>query len=319
MQKKPKVGWLLKGNESLASSRIHGLNIHKYLVDRGWQSKIILQDATSILNIGIIGIIKLLFCSFDVLIFQQVAYGDSYALNRLNRFLGRKSCLSVCDLIDYDISKVVDSIIVPSVFLKEKLINNNSNISVIPDALEHDTILHKQDYFLSGKKIKLVWLGTKDAWALLDMVKDILTDSDYIDFELITISDHSDSTYRWSLPEINSIWDLIMNQDIAIIPSIDNDWYLSKSNNKLSTLMSLGMPVVAHPIPAYQKMKSNGAPVILARSRDEWCHAFSTLKSIKTRELLGRSARDYAVSEFKIEKIGALWEHFFADLLKHRK
>lgn len=316
VQQKPKIGWILKGDEKLASSRIHGINVHNYLVSKGWQSNIILKSAipTSILDVGWSGLFKIFCDRYDVLILQQVGFGDAHTLVKLCSLFGTKTCFSVCDLIDYDIARNTNCVIVPSPYLRNVYVNINKTTYVMPDALEHISCKTKNRYDINNSKIKLVWLGTKDAWCLLDTINEILSEDEFKDFELITISDHENSTIKWSLDNIEYVWECIINNDIAIIPSFDTDWYMAKSNNKLSTFMSLGMPVVAHPIPAYQQMKDSGASVLLARTRDEWCQALSLLRSPSEREVLGRNAITYALQNFNIEKIGSDWENLLYEI-----
>ena len=313
MRGKPKIGWILKGDEKLASSRIHGINIHNYLKSRGWNSTVISKNSipSSNLNLGWLGLLKIACGRYDVIIFQQVAFGDAFTLFRLNSLLGTKSCFSVCDLIDFEIAGKATCVVVPSFYLQELYLKRNSQTYVISDAIEHEISKAKRRYCGEGATIKLVWVGTKDAWELLDLLKSVLSQPGFSNFSLITISDHPESSFQWS---IEDVWDRIMECDVAVIPSQDTQWYMAKSNNKLSTFMALGMPVIAHPVPSYQKMKEAGAPVMLASSSTEWTEALDVMRSPREREQLGRQAREFVLANYSLENIGPVWENLLLKL-----
>jgi glycosyltransferase involved in cell wall biosynthesis len=55
--------------------------------------------------------------------------------------------------------------------------------------------------------------------------------------------------------------------------------------------MSMGLPVVACPVPSYRDVIVQGENGFLATSRDEWLRCFEELRDPRRREAIGRKAR----------------------------
>ena len=311
-----KVGWILKGDKNLGSSRIHGINIHNYLNESGWDSCIvrIVNPPDSIYNLKWKEINSILKKKYDILVFQQVAYGDTEFLNYLHIKQGGKSVFLICDLLNYPMFSKVNSIITSSSFLKNKISDKNKNTLVLSDALEINQDFFKRDYKQKNTKLKLVWLGNKENFGLLDSVREILKDNKYKNFELITISNHHNSTLKWSINNIDAVWKTIVNSDVAIIPSNDSDWQISKSNNKLATFMSLGLPVIAHPIPSYLEFARDKKTVVFAKTDAEWRDALTLLTNENERKNIGILARKKSVDLFSIACIGQQWKKALLDI-----
>ena len=94
------VGWILVGDESVGSSRIHGFNLHRYLRRNGFNSFVIHSPAGYVknLNIGDPWIAAIATCSFDVVIFQRVAGGKATELVRRLRTSGTTTVFYIADL-----------------------------------------------------------------------------------------------------------------------------------------------------------------------------------------------------------------------------
>lgn len=314
-----KIGWILKADKKNSSSRMHGFNIHNYLLEHGQES--ILLRAPAIMNkfldFDFAEIRKIMNEKFDILIFL-VSEGDAGFLNYLQLKSGGKTCLIVCDLWEFSLYSQADTVITPSKFLKKKLKKRVlKNIFVIEDALEFDCGLCKKNYSQTQNKISLVWFGHPDNLHLLEPIKQILKETDFENFELITITDSPKATIQWDKNNLHKNWEKVMECDIAVFPSKDTDWYMSKSNNKLTTAMALGLPVVAYPIPAYQGIMNHKKNVFSAKTLSEWKKGLSYLMSKKNRERLGTTGRENTINIFSLENIGKQWEevlnHIYSD------
>lgn len=78
--------------------------------------------------------------------------------------------------------------------------------------------------------------------------------------------------------------------------------WMAKSENRLSLMMSVGLPVVATPIPAYEAIIEDGRNGFLARNNGQWTHALEVLRDPVTRDRVGRAARAAVHSRFSMKR-----------------
>lgn len=104
------------------------------------------------------------------------------------------------------------------------------------------------------------------------------------------------------------VYEHLTRADIGIIP-IDSapsvagvgapapGWKL-KSENRLTLKMSVGLPVVATPIPAYEPVIDQGVNGYLAQSRAQWLEALDVLRDPEARRRIGQAARVSVLHRF---------------------
>jgi GT2 family glycosyltransferase len=125
-----------------------------------------------------------------------------------------------------------------------------------------------------------------------------------MDMTLITI-------HEW--PSANILWKLdtwleeLKKADIIIIPC-DVKKFPAKSNNKLSQSMSLGIPVVCSPLPAYLEIEEKYKGCCLfARDMDEWKEQLLRLRnSSDFRKEIGQKGLE-AAKNYSIDCMGEKW------------
>jgi len=88
----------------------------------------------------------------------------------------------------------------------------------------------------------------------------------------------------------------------------------AKGNVKVTTPMSLGLPVIACPIEAYSEAISNGRDGFIASTDAQWLEALSLLKDKDFRTMMGLRARQSAIANYKTEKITMDYLAMIADL-----
>ena len=96
--------------------------------------------------------------------------------------------------------------------------------------------------------------------------------------------------------------------DVGIIP-VETDpargalwrWQV-KSENRLTLMMAMGLPVIATPIPAYEPVIRQGQNGYLARDNAEWLRQLSALRDPGLRESIGRQARQTALDAYSMER-----------------
>jgi glycosyltransferase involved in cell wall biosynthesis len=309
-----KVAWILCGDIRVGSSRIHGINIHNYLLRNGCDSNIFFKpkeyDNAIVLNNFTER--RLLNSNVDIVMFQRVHKGDAEKLAAGLKERGKKTVYLMADYYESRMPLLCDYVIAVSKYLRGLLITHGTDpdkIIVIPDAIETPPELHKQ-YYDSKGPIKIVWVGAQGHWDTLRVVKKALSDPALIDtMELITISNHPESTYQWNL---NTVWDNILRCDIAVLPiDLSDPANLVKSNNRLTMFKALGIPVICSPLPLYGSIIKDGQNGFLARDVEDWTRALIKLKDAEIRQRIGTTGREEIFSEFGIDTIGKKFLDFF--------
>lgn len=308
------AGWILLGNRNTGSSRIHGLNIHDQLVKRGLDSRILQSPDTPSykLRLSYWKQLSILLGPLDVVIFQKVIDDAAVRLARLCRFFGKKTILIHCDLVDSPLIKEVDHIVTVSKELKIHLDRRfGVDSSVIEDAIEvpeNALKIHTAD-----KAIRLVWVGHSDNWQTLEVLHQVLASPEFSDFELITISNHPEATYHWS---IDSVVNHALLGDIGVIPSLDTEWANCKSNNRLTFFAALGLPVIASPVPAYSAIIQQGVNGYIAHNVKDWKRLLDLLRDPETRRVVGYAAKEVAQNDYSVQHIVDQWVMRLFNLVK---
>lgn len=124
------------------------------------------------------------------------------------------------------------------------------------------------------------------------------------------------------------VYEELMSADIGIIP-VDTKlskaiarepaaWTV-KSENRLTLMMAVGLPVIATPIPSYIPLVREGENAFLASTLDDWSSALETLRDPAVRRRIGQSARDSVLSNYSIERQAGLVADLFFSLLDYAR
>lgn len=106
--------------------------------------------------------------------------------------------------------------------------------------------------------------------------------------------------------DAQGVYDRLLRADIGIIPidrqsSIERNappaWSV-KSENRLTLKMSVGLPVVATPIPSYECVVDSGRNAFFADNAHEWLRTLERLRDPDLRMSVGRAARSSALPRF---------------------
>lgn len=107
------------------------------------------------------------------------------------------------------------------------------------------------------------------------------------------------------------VYETLQRADLAIIPidrseqtgheSLPAAWRL-KSENRLTMKMSVGLPVIATPIPSYEPVIEQGSNGFLAQSRSDWLHHLAYLREPELRRTIGERARASVVERYSQEE-----------------
>lgn len=217
----PKIGWILLGDKNVASSRIHGLNLHNYFLKNGIKSDILQSSAKMCprLTIPAWKRLLILISGYDVIIFQKVYDEKAIRFAKMAKLMGVKTIFLQSDAIDTEMIKIVDHVIVTSEYLAQYYKNkyDSKNIAVIEDAIETDMRAMKEH--VDKRPLEVVWVGDEQNWCALEVVNKTLEKIGSGEFNLKRISNHKDADAKWDL---ETIFDKITSADIAVIPSLSD-------------------------------------------------------------------------------------------------
>ncbi len=304
------VGWILCGDETIGSSRIQGINLHKGLIDSGINSFLLSTPNSFVERLEMNRIEKTLLVNgnFDIVIFQRV-YGKN-AVNLCSK-LRRKRTLCgfyMADIYANDMLYEVDFIIVSSEYLRQHIISagiNPEKVFFLPDAVETEPFF-KKDYSgieqIKNSKIKVVLVGNAGHWPAMDHMKELFNNNpDLENMELIVISNHPEADIQWQL---NRVWNDIISCDIGLVPvDFNNPRSLAKSNNRVTMFMGMAMPVICSPIHSYVNLIKHGKNGFLATMDSQWVNHLHELKEPSLRKSIGETSYHYAHSEFSRKNI----------------
>lgn len=309
IEKSINIFWLLYGDRSIASSRLQGYLIHEFLLKNNINSKIIYSPPclTLDLNLKLNEIDRFSKNIHNGIAIFQKLRGPT-TLNLIQKLKKRKvaTFYIVCDLeVDNTVPFECDLIICTSTELIKYYNDFDKKTFFIPDPFEGKIAKNEIRKLSSGSKIQFGWIGSKIHWNSLNQIREIINEQSFSNFELITISDHPSSNYKWKL---NSFLNLINQIDVGIIP-VDKNIYANKykSNNRLTQFMAYGKPVLAGNIPSYKEIIVNGMNGFICNSIDEWKYSMSFVSNPKNYSIMSENAYHLAQSKFSIDIIGKKW------------
>lgn len=326
-----KIGWLSIGNDNFGSTRIGVTNIHKTLIKMGIHSEVLSYNQRFQIDFekNIDDLKKeIKNKNFDLIVFHKLFGKKTLELVSFCKSLNIKIVFANGDWSDNPMYDLSDGVIVGSDFVKDYLVNNYN----VKKCIALDDGLETIDYPIKKTsqkttEIRLGWFGnfTKLQYAY-DFYKKLNNDH----FELYTISNAPNRYTKLKAnlcmgAEVPKPWDVgelvnkIINEiDIIIIPlDLKSDTplkHFAKTANRITFAMSLGVPVIATPIPSYKKIIENKVNGFLCESIEEWNQALSYLRYPNNRESIGKHSMDYIRKEYSLENIAGKYLKFFKEI-----
>jgi hypothetical protein len=240
---------------------------------------------------------------FTHLIFQKVHDEKAVQFAKEAKNEGIKIVYILSDLIETEMPATADFFVVTSEYLKKYFdAKYGTHAIVIEDAIEETADLWKVHE--PTKTLQLVWVGHKDNWSSLSIVKAAMDSLDDPSISLKTISNHPDADVMWSL---DTVCQEILKGDVGVIPVNDSEWARCKSNNRLTMFMSLGLPVIVSPINAYTRLITSGENGYVADSAKSWVEYIKQLKSYNLRKSVSQKAKSTVLKKYSMENVGRQW------------
>lgn len=208
--------------------------------------------------------------------------------------------------------KEADVVVCCSTMLAQMTKNLGFNsVAVIKDAYEDNFEIPAPVYSDRYDKPKAVYMGMGgNSFLANEWLRPVVEEAGY---DLVVITEWDNATVKWN----PKTWPKDLCEcDVVLCPQ-RVDVQPAKSNVKATTAMSLGLPVIGSPIQSYIEIIDHGKNGYLARDLKEWKEALEELKDPKTRERVGKAAKE-SVSSYSIEAIAKDWKQLCIDLTAGR-
>ena len=102
------------------------------------------------------------------------------------------------------------------------------------------------------------------------------------------------------------------------VPGAQISWWQVKSENRLTMKMSIGLPVIAGPVPSYLPVIDQGRNGYIAETAHEWLKCLEQLRDPTTRREIGELARDSVTRRFSKEAQAAKLITILGELVPNR-
>jgi hypothetical protein len=324
-----KVGFaLLSGVQNPApSTRIACLNLFPHLSAMGVEPMVVFDPSKATLEPDMAGVAERAAANrCDAVVLQKIRGASVLRCVARLRELGIASIYCVCDLVDEAMASAVDRTAAVTEYLRSLYAPRlQPMIDVVHDGIERPHLqfssahaplkIPRAAFVTSHEVYQLPVFGIPPAPWHVDMVGNYPREAAErvtslrwalmrepnlaADLAMLRAALHRRITHTpWS---IDGVYERLLRADIGIIP-IDASqvginphapvpsWRL-KSENRLTLMMALALPVIATPIPSYEAVIEHGVNGFLARTRGDWTRRFNELRDPALREEMGVRAR----------------------------
>ncbi len=208
------------------------------------------------------------------------------------------------------LAEMCDHIICGNDFLAEKFSQWNSNISILPTAV--DTDLYHPAKLVNEKKV-IGWIGTRGNFKYLYQIagslEKVFSGRNDLIFKVISdqrpiFNSKLDSMLDfvpWSaVDEVGQL----QRMTIGIMPLSDGEWERGKCSFKMLQYMACGIPVVVSPVGMNQQVLSMAESGFAANTQDEWVDTLNTLLDDESMcRQFGANGRNVVKKKFSHEII----------------
>lgn len=340
-----KVGFILLSSSKRPqpSTRVAVLNMLPFLYAAGIQAELVFDPEYDNEVPNLDGLAQRLISEkFDCVYFQKVHGASVEVCVRDLSKAGIATIYGVCDLVDTEMSRLVDMVLVPTDFLKSIYpIHLQNKIRVVHDGIEC-TEVQKQEWgnqsgsrkyplravlVTSSNLQRLPVLASPPSWLAITIVGKYPLARDWWQRfrearwafakmgsgheRLAHISFLMHRRIKTEMWTAKSVYIAMQNADIGIIPieptselakGTSVPTWQVKSENRLTLKMAIGLPVVATPIPSYEPVIESGKNGFLANSHADWLRDLEILRDPAARKEIGNLARASVVGRYSMQE-----------------
>ncbi len=251
---------------------------------------------------------------------KEMVKGYAY----LERFMKRPRIMDVDDAIWLSkpfgkfsaptIARQMDLLVVGNDYLAEYFRSYNSNIVVLPTAIDIEKFALPRDKQYDRQGFVVGWTGLACNYKYLDMIADELENflKKYKDATLLVVSNRpwrhrlsQSSQYRfvqWS--QENEVSDL-HRMDIGLMPLEDTLWSRGKCSFKMLQYMAVGLPAIVSPVGMNKDVLAKAEIGFAAEQAGQWYQALETLYNQREYcEQLGANGRKVIEQYYSAEIVG---------------
>ncbi len=309
------VGWVTDARwpyrNVMASTRIRCLDIIRFLKNSGIKTDLYRP-----------------FEKYDIVIFQKSFSESHYKLAKklsnagikiildinVNYFVKAGETTQVTEKQIEDLHRflgLTNTIFVSSHYLQSVAERYHSDVHYIP---EHISTIGSHLPKKLSNPVKLLYCGYAVKANSVFLIEDVLSDlSKEYDIEVVFVCEKNPSL---KLPiktsfikyKHKNLVSILRQGDIKVAPrGIGNSYDLGHSFTKIGYPMSVGLPVVASPVPSYE-----GSPALLSTSEGEWMNNIKSLiENPEEYRNLSRKGIAFVKENFSLKKIGQMYLESF--------
>lgn len=339
-----RIGFVLCSSvaQPIPSTRITVLNMLPFLRSAGLDPCVLFESQQPSETPDLAGVAKRAAeAGCEVVVLQKVHGSSALALARELAGAGIRTIFAVCDVVDVPMVETTDATIIVSDYLKSLYPQTLwPRIRVVHDGIERPALFKNygvteqartttplQAILVTSTDLdRLPVISRPPAWLNVRIVgrygrglrkwremwwkwcsQPAGEHLNYLDF----LTDRRIECIPWD-PE--GVYVEMMKADIGIIPietpAVESGaagppaWKV-KSENRLTMKMSMGLPVIATPIPSYELVIEHGVNGFLARSTRDWVNCLSALRDPERRREMGFAARSSVAEKYSMKEQAA--------------
>lgn len=336
-----RVGFILCSSEvqPIPSTRVAVINMLPFLRNAGLQPCILfgpLQESETPDLTGVAARVAEAGC--QVVVLQKVRGAGAVALARELASAGVRTVYAACDWVDLQMVEATDATVVVTDYLRSlcpaALL---SRIHVVHDGIERPDACKSDWNSGAGSRVKPLQSVLVTS-AALDRLPVLGKPPPWLKVRLVGrytrgLRRCSEARWNWaSLPiearldylrflanrriecvpwEPDGVYREMIQSDIALIPievstaesgaGAPPAWKL-KSENRLTMKMSIGLPVIATPIPSYEPLIEHGINGFFACSPRDWETCLTALRDPDRRREMGLAARVSVARKYSMQE-----------------
>jgi Glycosyl transferases group 1 len=334
-----RVGFALLTSASnpAPSTRIACLNLFPFLPALGIEPVVLFEQPEAIAEPDLAGTVERAVRErCDVVVFQKIHGPGVLRCVQGLREHGIASVYVVCDFVDDAMASAVDRTVVVTAFLRSLYAPAlQERIDVVHDGIERPELFKPAGLLRPEGPLRAAMVTSHEVYALPVIGAPPAPWHVQVLGQYPRDPAQRRRALRWALTETpglaprwrivkaalhprlertawtpDGVYVALLAADIGIIPVDTSQTWLPptapvpswqlKSENRLTLKMALGLPVIATPIPAYERVLDHGTNGFLARSRADWMQCFGSLRDPDLRAEMGRKARQSVLEPFSV-------------------
>lgn len=340
----------------LPSTRISVLNMIPFLVAAGFDPHIVFEPESGLQKPELPGLTeRMLAEGFEIVFFQKVSGSHVETVVRQLCNAGIRTVFGVCDIVDPAMAQATHATVAVTNYLKGLYpAPLQPKIHVVHDGIENPSACKTEWHSNAGSPkrplravlvtsaslTRLPVIATPPPWLQVLIVGDYPPTSHYVrrmkevrwtmlDQRREERVDYLGFLFDRRIRRVSwdsvGVYQHIAEADIGIIPvDMDSDQqvpgsvpnWMVKSENRMTMKMSVGLPVIASPIPSYKPVVEQGVNGYLAQSRGDWLSYLEELRDPALRRQIGQRARAAVSDRYSMSEQARLLINVFRGLLQ---